>query len=78
MAIGRLSRATVAALRTAGEKALVDPLDLLVIDLPERQVLTMVRAGAVLTMIGFAVYFFVAVRRERAASDDPAAAASRT
>ena len=40
--------------------------------------MTMVRVGAVLTMIGFAVYFFVAVRRERAASDDAAAAASRT
>jgi protein SCO1/2 len=40
--------------------------------------MTMVRAGAVLTMIAFAVYFFVAIRRERAAGDDAAAAASRT
>lgn len=40
--------------------------------------MTMVRAGAVLTMIGFAVYFVVAVRRERAVGDDPAAAASRS
>lgn len=41
-------------------------------------VMTMVRAGAVLTMIAFAVYFFVAIRRERAAGDDAAAAASRS
>ena len=40
--------------------------------------MTMVRVGAVLTMIGFALYFVVAIRRERAASDDAAAAPSRT
>jgi protein SCO1/2 len=39
--------------------------------------MTMVRIGAVLTMIGFAVFFFAALRRERA-SGQQAAAGNRT
>jgi protein SCO1/2 len=41
-------------------------------------VMTMVRIGAVLTMIGFAVFLFVALRRERASGHDAAAAVNRT
>jgi len=41
-------------------------------------VLTMVRVGAVLTMIGFAVFLFTALRRERAPHGRAAAAANRT
>ena len=40
--------------------------------------LTMVRVGAVATMIGFAAFLFVAVRRERAAGDGTAPTANRT
>ena len=40
--------------------------------------MTMVRVGAVLTMIGFAVFLFVSLRRERRDGGDQAAAASRT
>jgi hypothetical protein len=40
--------------------------------------MTMVRIGAVLTMIGFAVFLFVALRRERASGHDAAAAVNRT
>ena len=40
--------------------------------------ITMVRIGAVLTMIGFAVFLFVALRRERASGHHPEAAANRT
>jgi protein SCO1/2 len=41
-------------------------------------VITMVRIGAVMTMIGFAVFLFVALRRERASGHQGAEAASRT
>ena len=41
-------------------------------------IMTMVRAGAVLTMMGFAVFLTVAVRRERSAGRRDAAAANRT
>jgi protein SCO1/2 len=41
-------------------------------------VMTMVRIGAVLTMIGFAVFLFVALRRERASGHHASAAANRT
>jgi len=40
--------------------------------------MTMVRIGAVMTMIGFAVFLFVSLRRERAAGHEAAAAANRT
>jgi protein SCO1/2 len=40
--------------------------------------MTMVRIGAVMTMIGFAVFLFVALRRERASGRQAAAAANRT
>jgi protein SCO1/2 len=40
--------------------------------------LTMVRIGAVLTMIGFAVFLFISLRRERASGHQSAAAANRT
>ena len=40
--------------------------------------LTMVRVGAVMTMIGFAVFLFVSLRRERASGRQAAAAANRT
>ncbi|HJR59763.1 MAG TPA: SCO family protein [Vicinamibacterales bacterium] len=41
-------------------------------------VMTMVRIGAVLTMIVFAVFLFVSLRRERASGHHPAPAANRT
>ena len=41
-------------------------------------IMTMVRIGAVLTMIAFAAFLFVTLRRERADSHRTAAAASRT
>jgi protein SCO1/2 len=40
--------------------------------------MTMVRIGAVLTMVGFAAFLFVSLRQERASSRDAAAAANRT
>jgi protein SCO1/2 len=40
--------------------------------------MTMVRVGAVMTMVGFAVFLFVSLRHERAASRDGAPAANRT
>jgi protein SCO1/2 len=40
--------------------------------------ITMVRIGAVLTMIGFAVFLFVSLRRERATGHNAATAANRT
>lgn len=41
-------------------------------------VMTMVRIGAVLTMIGFAAFLFVTLRRERASGHRTATAANRT
>jgi protein SCO1/2 len=41
-------------------------------------VMTMVRIGAVLTMIGFAAFLFVTLRRERASGHRAATAANRT
>lgn len=41
-------------------------------------VMTMVRIGAVLTMIGFAAFLFVTLRRERASGHGTATAANRT
>ena len=40
--------------------------------------MTLVRIGAVMTMIGFAVFLFTAIRRERASGRQGAAAAHRT
>jgi protein SCO1 len=40
--------------------------------------MTMVRVGAVMTMVGFAVFLFVSLRQERAAARDGATAANRT
>jgi protein SCO1/2 len=40
--------------------------------------MTMVRIGAVLTMIGFALFLFVSLRRERASGHESAAAGNRT
>ena len=40
-------------------------------------VMTMVRAGGVLTMIGFAVFLVMAVRRERASGRHEAVTAKR-
>ena len=40
--------------------------------------MTMVRTGAVMTMVGFAVFLFVSLRQERAAARGGAAAANRT
>lgn len=40
--------------------------------------MTLVRIGAILTMVGFAVFLFVALRRERATGHPAAAAANRT
>jgi protein SCO1 len=41
-------------------------------------VITLVRIGAVMTMIGFAVFLWVALRRERGSGHEPAAAGNRT
>nr|MBA2301570.1 SCO family protein [Acidobacteriota bacterium] len=40
-------------------------------------VITMVRIGAVMTMIGFAAFLFASVRRDRASRHQAAAAANR-
>ena len=40
--------------------------------------MTMVRVGAVMTMVGFAVFLFVSLRHERTSARDAAAAANRT